>query len=101
MSSTHLIVSKNGSPYDLLKHKLVLLVSHLMVNLSESQPRQQTVQHFVASSLKHLCEFTSGALLQPIQNIKQARMDARLETVQFDLLALDLDVPMQGAEVGS
>ena len=40
VSTTALIIAKNGSSHDLLENELVFLIPNFMVNLTKSEPRQ-------------------------------------------------------------
>ena len=40
VSTTDLIIAKNGSSHDLLEDELVFLIPNFMVNLTKSEPRQ-------------------------------------------------------------
>lgn len=40
MSTTDLIIAKNGSSHNLLEDELVFLIPNFMVNLTKSEPRQ-------------------------------------------------------------
>ena len=100
MPSADFVVTEDRPLHNLLQHELVLLVSHLVVDLPQSKSGQQRVQHLVAPSLEHLSEFALGPFLQAVKNVKEARVDARLQAMQLYLLALDLDIAMQGRKVG-
>ena len=96
-----IVIAQDSSLHDLLKHEFVSLVSDLVVNLTEVEPRQQGAEHLIASSLEHPSELALRSLLKTFQDVEEARMDAGLETVELDLLAFHLDVPVQSAEVSS
>ena len=81
MPSADFIVTEDRPLHDLLQHELVLLVSNLVVDLPQSKTGKQRVQHLVAPSLEHLREFALGPFLQAVKNVKEARVDARLQAM--------------------
>ena len=101
LSTTHIVITQDSSLNDLLKHEFVSLVSDLVVDLAEVKPWQQGAEHLVAPSLEHPSELALRSLLEAFQDVKEARMDAGLETVELNLLPFHLDVSVQGAEVSS
>ena len=101
LSTTCIVIAQDSSLHDLLKHEFVSLVSDLVVDLAEVKPGQQGAEHLIASSLEHPSELALRSLLKTFQDVEEARMDAGLETVELNLLAFHLDVPVQSAEVSS
>ena len=101
LSTAHLVIAQDSPLNDLLKNEFVSLVSDLVVNLTEVEPRQQGAEHLIASRLEHPSELALRSLLETFQDVEEARMYAGLETVELDLLAFHLDVPVQSTEVSS
>ena len=101
LSTTRNVITQDSSLNDLLKHKLVSLVSDFVVDLAKVKSRQQGAEHLIASSLEHPSELALRSLLETFQDVEEARMYAGLETVELDLLAFHLDVPVQSTEVSS
>ena len=76
LSAAGFIISKDCTAHNFLKDKLVLLVFHLVENLTKSQSGKDLVQHLIASHLEHIGKLAFGSFLEPGQNIEEARMDA-------------------------
>ena len=72
LSSAHLVIAQDSPLNDLLKHEFVSLVSDLVVNLTEVEPRQQGAEHLIASRLEHPSELALRSLLETFQDVEEA-----------------------------
>ena len=61
--TTDLIITKNGSMYDLLQDKLIACVPNFVIDLTKLQSRKETVEHLIASSLQPGQEFVFSSFL--------------------------------------
>ena len=74
LSSTNSVLTKNFSVHNFLKHVLVPGVFDFVINLSQTEPREERLEHFSAAKLKSGCEFAFRAVLQTMQYVKKTRL---------------------------